>query len=145
LAAIKEMKRVLKTDGILAVGDLDGNCVFHYPMDPAFEKNLDTILKLLSPYGFDPFIGRKLFSFLKILKFAKINVQLYPYHNIFGRPKKNDWMNWNIKINSTIGFLKKNTKLSGDDLKNLKKQLLSFILNKNTYTYSMLIFAKGVK
>ena len=145
LAAIKEMKRVLKRGGIIAVGDLDGNCVFHYPMEKEFEKKLNAILKLLGPYGFDPLIGRKLFYFLRVLKFSRIDVKLYPYHNIFGRPDKNAWLNWNIKINETVVFLKKNSKLSAAGLKNIRKQLLSYILNKNTYTYSVLIFAKGVK
>jgi ubiquinone/menaquinone biosynthesis C-methylase UbiE len=145
LAAIKEMKRVLKKGGIIAMGDLDGNCVYHYPINPDFERNLNTILKSLGPYGFDPFIGRKLFYFLRALKFANIHVKLYPYHNIFGRPDQNDWLNWNIKINGTIKFLEKNRKLSRVLLKKIKKQWLSYILDKNTYTYSVLIFAKGVK
>jgi SAM-dependent methyltransferase len=145
LRAIKEMKRVSKKGGIIAIGDLDGNCIFHYPVDKKFERDLNHLLTLLAPYGFDPYIGRKLFHLLLVLHLRKIEVKLYPYHNIYGKPNKKDRINWNIKIKSAIGFLRKHTKSKDNFLKKIESSCLSYIQRKDTFTYSTLIFAKGVK
>lgn len=145
LFAIKEMKRLLTRGGIIALGDLDGNCLFHYPLNKHFEKRIQRALKLLEPFGFDPFVGRKLFHLLKISHFKNICTKIFPYHNIYGKPEKKVLISWAMKINSTIDFLKNNSDAGKGFLEKTRKEFIDYIRSNDTFTYSVLIFAKGVK
>ncbi|MEZ6053394.1 MAG: class I SAM-dependent methyltransferase [Planctomycetaceae bacterium] len=59
--AVQEMKRVLKPGGRLFLQDLDGQLVWHYPIDQSLQDGVEKALKLLEKSGFDPMVGRKLF------------------------------------------------------------------------------------
>lgn len=145
ILALKELRRVVKKGGIVAVGDLDGNDVFHYPIDVKLEDNLNKIMKALATTGFDPFVGRKLFYYMNEAGIEDVEVKLYPYHNIYGEPKSKDLENWVVKVNSCVEFLKKNKSLNEDEGEEIKKDFLNHFCDKKTFTYSMLIFAKGKK
>lgn len=143
--AIKEMKRVLKPSGKLAIGDIDGNCLFHYPIEEKFEKELFEAIELLKPFGFDPFIGRKLFHFMKQLRMKNIDVKIYPYHDIHGEPNKIDLENWMSKIKSVIDFIKKANLMDIDKANDIETNFIKLIKSKQTFTYSTLIFVRGEK
>lgn len=145
LSALRELKRVAKRGGIVCVGDIDGNCLFHYPTNDLFRNKLNKAMKLLEPFGFDPFVGRKLYYFFKKAGFGKIEVSLFPYHNIYGKPGKKDYENWETKIASVTNFIKKINTANSKFAASLKKDFLRYIRHNNTFTYSVLIFAKGIK
>jgi len=145
IAALKEMHRVTKKNGIIVVGDLDGNCVFHYPINIHLERRILKAMNALKPFGFDPFIGRKLFSFMKMTGSRGISVLMYPYHNIYGNPKAHEWNNWTVKIRSTVDFLFRSKILNRDSAQKLGKDFLALIKSPNVFSYSTLIFVKGIK
>ena len=43
---------------------------------------------------FDPYVGRKLYSYLFDLGYEEINVDFQPHHLIFGKLKEKDAYNW---------------------------------------------------
>jgi len=59
-AAIREMLRVLRTGGWLAVRDVDWGTVAYWPPDPWLDRFLEVHVKTWSQNGGDPQMGRKL-------------------------------------------------------------------------------------
>lgn len=145
LEALKELRRVVRPGGIVAIGDLDGNCIFHYPMEKTFENRLMKILALLENYGFDPFVGRKLFHYFLKTGFNKAETHLFPYHNIAGKPNERHSYNWRTKISNVISFLRAKSAINHKFLSQFEKEVIEYIHDEKTFTYSVLIFAKGRK
>ena len=96
---IKNAARALKPGGRLCLLDLDYNCLSHYPLKPEMESILHKLVdKMIRKYNFDPFVGRKLYSYLYDLGFGDIEVHLIPHHLIYGDLKSSDDFNWIKKI-----------------------------------------------
>ncbi len=74
--AIMEMSRIAKTDGILAVEELDHGSWLCYPAEPNLEKLRRAYVRLLKMNGSDPFVARKLYKIFKELCFEP-NVGAY--------------------------------------------------------------------
>lgn len=145
LKALTEMKRIAKINASVCVGDLDGNCMFHYPQTKQFQHKLNLAVKKLSSFGFDPFIGRKLYSYFRKVGFKKICVHIYPYHNIAGKIHQKALNNWTSKVDLIGDFLKKTSLNKSNFIGAFKKDFISFIKDPDTFTYSILIFVKGLK
>lgn len=96
---IRNAARALKPDGRLCLLDLDYNCLTHYPMKPEMETILQKILhKMMYKYNFDPYVGRKMYTYLYDLGFRDIEVDLIPHHLIYGQLKSSDDFNWIKKV-----------------------------------------------
>ena len=98
---VKNVTRMLSQDGILCLADLDYNCLTHYGLP----KRLVTAIvgmktTLEKRANFDPYVGRKLYSFLFDLGYREINVHLAPHHLIFGELNEVDAFNWTMKVKS---------------------------------------------
>jgi SAM-dependent methyltransferase len=100
VAAIHEMKRVTKPGGLVVCADLDGNCLFHYPIDPRLESGIQKVMGLLACTGFDPWVGRKLYHFCRTVGFSEIEAHMVPHHLISGIPSDRDRDNWHRKIDT---------------------------------------------
>ena len=145
--AIKEMKRITKENGILAIADIDGNCLFHYPMSSKFELGLNNVLQVIQKTGFDPFVGRKLFTYLINAGFKQedIKVSILPYHQIMGTPPEHIFESWKRKIN----ILEQNFKVLAPekyvDNKWVFNEFLEHIKSSSTVTYSNIFIVSGKK
>src|SRR6202162_1343397 len=73
--AVREMVRVCRPGGTVLLQDLDGQLLWHYPEDPAMQHTSEKVVTALAATGFDPFVGRKLFSFAQRTGLAHIDVQ----------------------------------------------------------------------
>ncbi|MFC1836257.1 class I SAM-dependent methyltransferase [Thermodesulfobacteriota bacterium] len=144
VTAIKEMKRVTKPGGTVVSADLDGNCLFHYPIEPQMERGLEKVIKMLSATGFDPYVGRKLYHYYRQVEFSNIRVFMMPHHLIAGEPTEDDRQNWYEKIET----IRQKLTDSGSDVEELKSLAQSFrqlIDSPDTFTYSSLIVVVGTK
>lgn len=145
LAVIREMIRVVKPGGRVALLDIDGNCVWHYPLPDELQQQLDEVVEDLRGTGFDPFIGSKLKSYAQAAGLTDITETIEPYHHIIGRPDPEVADHWRRKItglkqNYTVRLFPEKTHMVSffDDI-------LDFMMNEKTMTWSNLYMIQGTK
>jgi ubiquinone/menaquinone biosynthesis C-methylase UbiE len=143
LKCLIEMKRVTKIGGKVIVGDLDGNCVFNAIMDKQLEAAFQSVMEKLSITGFDPYIGRKLFTYFHEAGFEDVKVFAEIYHKIFGKINQKDKENWNAKIQNISRLIgsPENQKILSDIIKSFN----AFLESERTLTYSVLFYVVGNK
>ncbi len=62
---VRNIAKVLKNKGILCLIDLDHNCLSHYGISPKLNNAILCIMANLEKNAnFDPYSGRKLYSYL---------------------------------------------------------------------------------
>ncbi len=140
--ALLEMKRVATVEGKVITGDLDGNSLFHYPIEPSLEKGLHDLISFLSGFGFDPFVGRKLFHYYRKAGFSQITPYLVPHHLIAGVPAARELDNWNEKrktISNNFGRVHHDK----EKLELILSDLDELVRDPDVFTYSVLIFMEG--
>ena len=96
---VRNISRNLNPGGILCLIDLDHNCLNHFGLPQRLENALFAMMKIMeTDFDFDPYVGRKLYSFLYDLKFADISLDLAPHHLFYGRINETDIFNWTQKV-----------------------------------------------
>jgi SAM-dependent methyltransferase len=105
---VRNVASLLKPGGTLCLIDLDYNSMTHFEMPERLEKSLtEVIAALVEEADFDPYMGRKLYSYLYRLGFADITVHIGTHHLIYGEISDADAYNWLKKIevgSKKIGF-----------------------------------------
>lgn len=92
---VENISKILKPGGILCLIDLDHNCLNYFGISEKLERTLQSIMESLQKeVNFDPFMGRKLYSFLYDLGYQDINVDVDAHHIIFGKLNETDAFNW---------------------------------------------------
>ena len=95
---VKKVMELLKPGGVICLIDLDYNCLTHYGLPPRLEKALCGIRgEVEEKADFDPYVGRKLYSFLYDLGCDHIEVKMAPHHLIYGELNPTDDFNWTKK------------------------------------------------
>ena len=98
---VKNITHMLKPGGILCLADLDYNCLTHFGLPKRLEAAVTGMMKMVEKKAnFDPYVGRKLYSYLYDLGFEDLDVHLAPHHLIFGDLKEVDAFNWTLKVQS---------------------------------------------
>ena len=143
---IKNLYQIVKPGGILCLIDLDHNCLSHFGIPERLESTVQRIIEQLSlKANFDPYVGRKLYSFLYDLKFEDIVVEVNAHHNIYGQLTQNDEFNFLKKIE--IAPKKINYKFveyaGGYD--EFKSETKKWFENPRRFTYTPIILCKGIK
>jgi len=143
---VEKISTLLKPGGSLCLIDLDHNCLNHYGIATRLER---TIVKIMSELqgkaNFDPYVGRKLYSFLYDLGYEDIEVEVGAHHIIYGDLKKSDDFNWMKKVEvapKKIGF--KFDEYDGG-YQEFVDEFKSFFSDKKRFTYTPIISCKGTK
>ena len=143
---VKNVSKILKPGGILCLIDLDHNCLSHYGQSPKLDRTFKGIMETLERTAdFDPYMGRKLYSYMFDLCFEEIDVDLSPHHLIFGELKEIDAFNWMKKADVAArksGYMFEEY-LGGfeefyDDFK-------KFFFSPRRFTYTPIISCRGRK
>jgi SAM-dependent methyltransferase len=143
---VENLMEILEPGGVVCLIDLDHNCMNHYGIPPRLESALAAIMGLLETRGnFDPYMGRKLYSFLYDQGCQEIDVQLAAHHLIVGELKDVDAYNWVRKVevavkNSGYGF----PEYPGG-YREFKEEFQTFFEDPRRFTYTPLIACRGVK
>jgi SAM-dependent methyltransferase len=141
-AVLREMVRVTRRGGTVAVSDLDGNCVWHEPVGAALSAEIGEALGVLRPIGFDPHVGRRLYRLAWEAGLTEIEVDVRPYHVIAGQIGAEAEALWEQKIRTTCETLRQLGWCS-ERAERLHRAFLDHLRGPGTFTYSVLISVKG--
>ncbi len=143
---VRNLTGCLKPGGYLCLIDLDNNCLNHYELPPKIQNILfEAMSRLEQEYNFDPYSGRKLYSYLYDLGFQNIHVHLIAHHLIYGEIREEDIFNWVKKMEvicSKLGDLFEDYPGGRDAF---FSDCTKFFLDRRRFTYTPLILCKGVK
>lgn len=143
-AAFDELYRIVKPGGKLIIGDLDYNCMTHYPLDTQTEKELLSLVKTLYENRlFDPYAGRTLYSFFHRAQLDDLKVHFYAHHLFYGNLPENDEFNWLAKIDRMIEYQKDGTIQFDFDLIEFKQRFFEFLKSSERFSYTPLILVEG--
>ena len=143
---VKNLTTCLKPGGHLCLMDLDYNCLSHYEMPNTIEEVLTKLIKTISTqFNFDPYAGRKLYSYLYDLGYKNIHMHLTGHHLIYGKARQVDVYNWTKKIDMVSEKLKKVFDDYPGGNKAFSKDFNDFFINPRRFSYTPLILCKGIK
>ena len=140
--ASQALWKLVKPNGFLVIGDLDGNMVFHDGLDDDMTAKLHRLVDALSG-RFDPFIGRKLYRLVHKLVPKEIFTQIVPYHVFCGEASERDIRNWQKKVEAVSSIGKE--MLGEEEFNRFSEKLINFLKDDSTFTYSSLIMVRGQK
>jgi SAM-dependent methyltransferase len=142
--AVQEMTRVCTPGGTVLLQDLDGQLVWHFPADPVLQADTERILACLASTGFDPFVGRKLFSFCTGAMLTDVRVLVDPYHLYAGTIDEKEFANWQAKLDIARSQIK--TALGSDEAaQEYIARFLVYLQSPETLTYSCLFTVTAKK
>ena len=143
---VKNISSIVQPGGILCLADLDYNCLNYYGISPRLERAIHKAVRTLEEEAnFDPFAGRKLYSYLYNLGFQDIKVNLYPHHLIYGKAADTDVFNWTKKIevvSKKFDFLFDEYPGGYDEF---REEFYSYFKNPGRFIYTPLIIVNGRK
>jgi ubiquinone/menaquinone biosynthesis C-methylase UbiE len=142
--AVREMARVCKRGGTVLLQDLDGQLLWHYPEDPLVQATVEKVVRALGATGFDPFVGRKLFSFAYNAGLKNINAQAECYHLIAGQAEPAILEQWRLKLDIAGPQL---AQLLGSETEasEQSRRFLAYLRRPDTLTYSTVFTVTGEK
>ena len=76
--AVESLARLLKPGGKMLLVDGDGIGTIQWPAPAIVEEKLPLMVQILAKTGFDPYVGRKLFSFAAQAGLRDLQVMIYP-------------------------------------------------------------------
>lgn len=143
---VRNLTECLKPGGSMCLLDLDLNCLNHYELPEGME---DILFKLVAglekEHNFDPYSGRKLYSYLYDLGYEDIKMDVRAHHLFYGKISGADFFNWLKK--AEMAFKKEKqlfeeypggSEAFFDDFKR-------FFSDSRRFTYTPLILCKGSK
>ena len=138
---VQNIYRSVKPGGTICLMDLDYNCLNHYGMPSAVEEQLKEIIRSVAQaYDFDPFAGRKLYSYLYDLGCKNIEVDMSAHHLIYGELEASDLFNWTCKVEAAGPLMK-----CEETYRTFREAFLEFFKDPRRFTYTPLIMCKGTK
>jgi len=143
---VKKLTNFLNPGGIMCLIDLDHNCLNHYGLSTRLESAMFKISDIIESDGdFDPYVGRKLYSYLYDLGFKDINVDMKAHHLIFGELSQVDKYNWTKKIE--VAGKKSGYEFTeySDGYSGFLKEFESFFKDPRRFTYTPIISCRGIK
>ena len=143
---VKNISKALKPGGILCLVDLDLNSMIHYGHSKQLAEALEEVVKSIEKnFDFDPYIGRKLYSYLYDMKYDKIDVKLEAHHLIYGGLNNVDAFNWSKKVEVAAKNSGYDFKLFDGGFEGFVKEFQSFFFHPRRFTYTPVILCKGHK
>ena len=141
-AALTEMIRVTRAGGIVVVGDLDGQISQFFPLPAALQSGLSEGLARLAETGFDPLIGRKLYTMFHEAGLRDIEVSAIPYQVYAGGVPAKELSNWTAKLTTVAALLGERT---GDPERwsRFRDDFLSHVQRPEVFYYCTLLLVRG--
>jgi ubiquinone/menaquinone biosynthesis C-methylase UbiE len=143
---VSNVSKVLKRNGILCLIDLDYNCLTHCGISPRLETAMFGIMEILKEKSdFDPYSGRRLYSYLFDLGFKAINVDISMHHLFFGRLPETDAYNWGRKIEIAARNSGYTFDEYEDGFEGFRREFDTFLSDPRRFSYTPVITCRGQK
>ena len=143
---VQNISKILKPGGILCLIDLDYNCLSHFGMPERLEQTFASLMKDLEEKAdFDPYVGRKLFSYMYDLGFVDINVNVSSHHLIFNELKDVDRYNWEKKVEIATKRIDYQFEQYPGRYEEFHREFKSFFEDPRRFTYTPIISCRGMK
>ncbi len=143
---VRRIASLLKPGGILCLIDLDHNCMNHSGLSPQLERTIHQAIKIVEEKcDFDPYAGRKLYSYLYDLGFKDIRVDVSAHHLIYGDLADAEAFNWMKKIEVASTKLNFGSECGDWGFAEFQKEFRQFFENPRRFTYTPLIMCRGTK
>lgn len=142
--AVAEMVRVCRPGGIVLIQDLDGQLLWNYPEEPEMQRAVERVVASLAKTGFDPFVGRKLYSMAYNAGLKNIDVQVECYHLIAGEIDPKILKQWELKLEIAVPQV---ARILGSEraAKEQARRFLEYLRKPDTLTYSNVFTVTGEK
>lgn len=144
---VQNLSRILKPGGILCLIDIDQSCMCHYGFPDRLSRTIQRIMHVMErEKNFDPYAGRRLYSYLYDIGFNDIDVQLSADHMIFGQINEVDDVNLRFKIQMGLKVLADRIELDypgGCDA--FLEEFNTSIADRRRFIYAPLICCRGRK
>jgi ubiquinone/menaquinone biosynthesis C-methylase UbiE len=145
-AIVENVAQVLRPGGILCLIDLDHNCMGHFEMPERLERTTRELMEAVeTKTNFDPYVGRKLYSYLYKLDFADIKVRAGAHHLIYGNLDAVDAYNWSKKMEIAGKKLNFDFHRYESGYEGYVAEFNTFFNDPGRFTYTPLISACGSK
>ena len=142
--AAQEMVRVCRPGGTVLLQDLDGQLLWNYPEDPVMQHSIEKVVAGLARTGFDPFVGRKLFSLGQQAGLTNIDVKVECYHLIAGEIEPAIFQQWELKLKIATPQL---ARIFGSEeaAREQASRFLDYLRRPDSLTYSNVFTVTGQK
>ncbi len=133
--AIAELGRIIKPGGKVILQDLDGQLLFQYPFTvPEIQTVFDA---LHEKTGFDPYIGRKLYSYSRQAGLKLEHLDIRGYHVFPGKIDEFNHYLWDMKFEIAMPQFAEALG-SFEAAQDLKSKYMAFLEDEDTLLYSSL-------
>lgn len=145
-AILQNILDILNHGGILCLIDLDHNCLNHYGLPSRLVRTLTGIIEQLElTRDFDPYVGRKLYTFVYDLGLGDINVKVSTHNLYYSQMPENQIFNSIKKLevagkNSGYGFDE-----YGGDYQAFFQEFNTAFFHSRRFSYTPLVSCRGLK
>jgi len=145
-AVFEELLRIAKPGGKIVIGDLDCNCLIHFPLADELQKNLEEMIAALHQSGvFDPYMGRKLYSYFHERRLKEIFVHSFTHHLFYGDLSPEDSFNWSEKLGRMRDLQEEGRIHFSFDAGRFQRDFLAFLKQPGRFSYTPYFLVEGVK
>ncbi len=145
-AIVQNLLEILAPGGILCLIDLDYNCLSHFGQSERLNRAIGGVMRQLEEEAdFDPYLGRKLYSWMYDLGLEQIGVDLQAHHLIYGELNDTDAFNWlqKVQVAARESGYPFNEYENGFD--GFAEEFRQFFADPRRFTYTPLIACRGRK
>lgn len=143
---LRNASRILNPGGTLCVIDLDLNCLNHFGLSQRLERTIMGCVRTLEEkVNFDPYVGRKLYSYLYDLGYEAIAVSVGSHHVIYGDLRDVDAFNWAQKIEVLASKVDFDFTEYSDGFKGFSEDFRRFFSDPRRFSYTPIVSVRGRK
>jgi SAM-dependent methyltransferase len=140
-AVVAEAARICRPGGRVMLQDLDGQIASNYPPDPQLEP-AEQLLTFLATTGFNPWVGRQLYTLAHHAGLTDITVRVEPYHLIAGTVPPGTRSLWQMKLDIASRALIQHG-CNPDEVNQAVVGYLAYLDRPDTLTFSIQFTVTG--
>jgi ubiquinone/menaquinone biosynthesis C-methylase UbiE len=141
--ALLRLAALARPGGKVAIGEVDGHGLFHWPLPPRVAEGLPRFEAALRGV-FDPYAGRKLYHRFRRARLDAVKVHVLPYHVLADELTEPQRFNWQLKLQTLrpLGVKALGGEAAYDAFAG---EYLAMLGDPDTLTYSVLHLVEGVR